>query len=154
MKKDSLYENKPAKTYFLGRVCQYCGEPIEDQARASRTHCPRFMDEFGVMHDCRRKKHQVKHQEDEAILLDWSAAQRQTKRKIEEAVIAHGDEVTLDVLDAYNIKLQECIRFNYLEGSAVFEFLGYDIIVKPNLKTYKIQKNDKSRSDNNDRKIA
>ncbi len=152
--KYSKPQNKPAKTYFLGRVCQYCGEPIEDQARASRTHCPRYMDEFSVIHDCRRKKHQIKHQANEAVLLDWCANQRQIKRKIEDAIAAHGEHVTLEILDAYHIQLQERIRMDHYEGVTVLEFLGYDIILTPNFKTYKIQKNDKSGIYKDDRKNA
>jgi hypothetical protein len=30
IKKTQSPDNLPAKTYKLGRVCLYCGEPIED----------------------------------------------------------------------------------------------------------------------------
>lgn len=151
MKKKILdISGRPAKTYKLGRACQHCGEPIEDQARATKTHCTRFIDEFGVLHDCKRRKHQLKHQLSEDVLLDWCALQRQTKGRIEDAIAAHGDELSVEILDAYNINLQDCIRFNHNSRVTVVEFLGYDVLIIPNRKTYKIQKNDKSRIHNND----
>lgn len=63
MKKPKIHSEKSSsKTYILGRACQYCGEPIEDQARATKIHCTRWKDAEGQIHDCKRKKHQLKHQ--------------------------------------------------------------------------------------------
>lgn len=138
-------QSRLAKTYLLGRACQYCGEPIEDQARATKIHCSRYIDEFGVTHDCKRRKNQLKNQPLEEILLDWCARQRQTKGRIEDAVTAHGDELAIEILDAYNIQLADCIRFYHQQGLTTLEFLGYNIIKNNNRKTFKIQKNDQSR---------
>jgi len=102
--------NGPAKTFALGRVCQHCGEPIADQERASKTHCTRYRDEFGVIHDCKRRKHQLKTQLQEDVLLDFSAKQRETKRQIEKVIAAHGDLVSTEVLIAYNINPGESIK--------------------------------------------
>ena len=102
MKKKQLSQsNRPAKTFKLGRACQFCGEPIADQERASKTHCTRYRDEFGVIHDCKRKKHQLKTQLQEDVLLDFSARHRESKRQIEKLIAAHGDLVTTEVLVAY-----------------------------------------------------
>jgi hypothetical protein len=145
---------RPVKTYKLKRACQFCGEPIADQERASKTHCTRYRDEFGIIHDCKRRKHQLKHQLDEDVLLDWCAMQRETKSKIEDVIKAHGDEVTLQNLDAYNIILHNGIRFYDRSGSTVVEFLGYNIIVKPKFKTFKIEKYDKLGIRVDDRQAA
>jgi hypothetical protein len=145
---------RPIKTYKLGRVCQHCGEPIADQERASKTHCTRYRDEFGIIHDCKRRKHQLKHQLNEDFLLDWCAKQRETKQRIEEAIKAHGDELTEKMLTAYNIMLDTCIRHYDHAGTTVVEFLGYDIIINPNYIILKIVKNDKSGIHCESRKAA
>jgi hypothetical protein len=145
---------RPTKTYLLGRACQYCSEPIADQERANKTHCTRYRDENGVVHDCKRRKHQLNHQLSEDFLLDWCALQRQTKARIEDALTAHGDEVTVDILDAYNINLHDNIRFYFNSGATYVEFLDYNIIIRPNFKTLKIQKNEKSGLLKDDRKTA
>jgi len=131
-----------SKTYILGRSCQYCGEPIEDQARATKKHCTTWMDENGKIHDCKRKKHQVKHQSEEDVLLDFSAKQRTTKQQIEKMITAHGDIVTTEILNAYNIILSESLGFSYQSGLATAEFLGYRIVSNPTLNNHKILKNE------------
>ena len=140
-KKDST--GKPVNTYELGRACLYCGEPIADQARKSKFHCTEYKDEFGVTHNCRRRKYQLKHQLSEDVLLDWCAMQRKTKIQIEEVIKAHGDVVKVEILDAYNVILDNRIRSYQYSGQTIMEFLGYNIIITPNCKTFKIQKNDK-----------
>ena len=131
---------KQLKTYKLGRACQFCGEPIADQERKSKIHCTRYRDEFGVIHDCKRRKYQLKHQLEEDVLLDWCSMQRATKSKIEDMIKAHGDEVKIEVLDAYNVTLDNRIKSHQHLGQTIAEFLGYNIIITPNCKTFKIQK--------------
>jgi hypothetical protein len=145
---------RPVKTYKLGRACQHCGEPIADQERASKTHCTRYKDEFGVIHDCKRKKHQLKHQLHEDVLLDWCALQRENKKRIEDIIKSHGDEVSLEVLDAFNVILHNGIRYYQRSASIVVEFLGYNVIVKPKCKTFKIEKYDKLGIRVDDRQAA
>ena len=133
--------SRPAKTYKMGRVCQYCGEPIADQERTSKIHCSRYIDEFGVIHDCKRKKHTLKTQLQEDMLLDFSARQRETKRQIEKIIPAHGDLVSTEVLNAYNIQLSDNLGYRYESGLLYAKFLDYTIISNPKLNTHKILKN-------------
>jgi hypothetical protein len=141
MKKKILeLKSRPAKTFKLGRACQYCGEPIADQERSSKTHCTRYKDEFGVVHDCKRKKHQLKTQLQEDILLDFCARQREIKRQIEKVIAAHGDLVTTEVLVAYNINPADGIGYYYHSGLLYADLLGYKIISNPKLHTHKIEK--------------
>jgi len=145
MKKKPLDLNsRPAKTYKLGRACQYCGEPIADQERASKSHCTRYKDELSVIHDCKRKKHQLKTQLQEDVLLDFSARHREYKRQIEKVLAAHGDLVTTDVLMAYNINPGDNLSYDYHSGLLYAEMLGYKIISNPKLNTHKIEKYDNS----------
>jgi len=127
-------------TYKLGRRCLYCGEPIEDQARANKIHCSPWVDEYGKRHDCKRQRHSLVHKPDDDLLLEISAGQRDKKRQIERMIAAHGDEVTTEVLIAYGIKLMDCLRFSYHSGQGTFYFLGYRIISNPKLKTHKIER--------------
>jgi hypothetical protein len=131
---------REAVTYKLGRKCLYCGEPIEDQARANKFHCSAWVDEYGKRHDCKRDRHALRHKLDDDVLLDISAGQREIKRQIERMITAHGDEVSTEVLIAYGIKLMDCLRFKYHSGLGTFDFLGYRIISNPKLKTHKIER--------------
>jgi hypothetical protein len=133
-------DGRAIRTFKLGRACQYCGEPIEDQARATKMHCTRWKDEFGTVHDCKRRKHQLKHQPQEDILLDFSAKQRETSQQIEKVIAAHGDIVSTEVLNAYNITLSDNLNYSYHSGLATAEFLGYKIITNPRLNNHKIEK--------------
>lgn len=140
MRKNSSLGTKQSKTFLLGRTCLYCGEPIEDQARSSKLHCSPWTDNYGVRHDCKRKRHHVKNHERESILLDFNAKQREIARQIERMIIAHGTEVSTDILDAFAINLFDGLKFemNHLQG--VSEFLGFKIITTTKTKTHKIIK--------------
>jgi hypothetical protein len=140
-KKEQPSNNLPEKTYNLGRVCLYCGEPIEDQARATKTHCSRWIDKFGVIHDCKRKRFRLKTKPQEDILLDFAARQRETRRQILKVLAAHGDVVSTEILDAYNIYLDDNLGFSFHSGIAIAEFLGFKIISNSKLKTHKIELN-------------
>jgi hypothetical protein len=130
----------PAKTYLLGRRCQYCGEPIEDQARANKIHCSSWVDEYGVKHDCKRRKNMLKNRTKEDTLLDLCARHRETNRQIERIIAAHGDLVSTEVLNAYNVNLADNISFSYDSGIATAEFLGFRIKSNPILKNHKIER--------------
>ena len=127
-------------TYKLGRRCLYCGEPIEDQARANKIHCTPWVDEYGNRHDCKRRRHSLLHKQDDEVLMEVSAGHRDTKKQIERVLAAHEDEVSTEVLNAYSIKLMDCLRFRYHSGIGTFDFLGYRIISNPKLKTHKIER--------------
>lgn len=135
--------SKPILTYHLGRECENCGKPIADQERKTKRHCSPQVDENGIHHNCRRRKHQQKHQIHEDRLLDWAAIQRQTKTRIEEAVATHGEFVNLQILEAYGIALNHCITISHGFQESTLEFLGYNIIINPFKKFIKLQRHDK-----------
>ncbi|TRZ77545.1 MAG: hypothetical protein D4R94_02665 [Chitinophagaceae bacterium] len=136
---------KPSLTYHLGRACEDCGEPIADQERKTKRHCTSYVDENGIHHNCRRRKHQKKHQIHEDKLLDWSAIQRDTKAKIEDAIKAHGEFLTKEILEAYNIVLDNYIKLEHRNQESILEFLGYDLVVKSFSKTVKLIKHEQHR---------
>jgi hypothetical protein len=137
--------SKPSLTYHLGRACENvdCREPIADQERKSKRHCSEYTDENGIHHNCRRRKHHQKHQIHEDRLLDFAAIQRQTKTKIEEAFVTHGEYVNLQIIEAYGIALNHCITISHGFQESTLEFLGYNIIINPFKKSIKLQKHDK-----------
>ena len=141
--KSKEISSKPSLTYHLGRACEDCGEPIADQERKTKRHCSPQIDENGIHHNCRRRKHQKKHQIHEDRLLDFAAIQRQTKIKIEEAVVTHGEFVNLQILEAYGIALNLCITISHGFQESTLEFLGYNIIINPFKKSIKLQRHDK-----------
>lgn len=132
----------PARTYFSGRACLFCGEPIEDQARLSKKHCTPWIDEYGKNHNCRRKQHHMRHAEDENILLDHNTKQRETQRQIERLIKTHGNEVTIAMLDAFGIQLSSALEHNYTTCGVESKFLGYSIISKAKSNHHKIRKHD------------
>jgi len=69
--------------------------------------------------------------------------QRQTKIKIEEAVVTHGEFVNLQILEAYGIALNHCITISHGFQESTLEFLGYNIIINPFKKSIKLQRHDK-----------
>jgi len=81
----------------------------------------------------------LKTQPQEEILLDFAARQRETRRQILKLLTAHGDVVSTEILDAYNINLGDNLGFSYHSGIAVAEFLGFKIFTNPKLKTHKIE---------------
>ena len=115
-------------TYLFGRKCEYCSEPIEDQAQISRKHCLPWVDEYGQQQDCRRAKHSMIHSRETVLLQELNAKLKETDRSIKRLLTHHGDYVGTEILDAYNIQLDECIRFHPEEnGIVAFEFLSYVI---------------------------
>jgi len=154
--KNKEISSKPTPTYHLGRTCENveCREPIADHERKSKRHCAEYTDENGIHHNCRRSKHQQKHQIYEDRLLDFAAIQRQTKSKIEDVVATHGEYVSLEILDAYGIATNNYITISHGFQESTLEFLGFDIIMNPIKKTIKIQKHDKPTGMDDGRKIS
>ena len=154
--KNKQISSKPSPTYHLGRVCENpeCREPIADQERKSKRHCAEYTDENGIHHNCRKRKHQHKHQIYEDRLLDFAAIQRQTKSKIEDAVAKHGEYVSLEILDAYGIATNNYLTISHGFQESTLEFLGFDIIMNPIKKTIKIKKHDKPTGMDDGRKIS
>ena len=148
--------SKPSLTYHLGRKCENedCKEPIADQERKSKRHCSEYTDENGIQYNCRRRKHQQKHQLHEDRLLDWAAIQRQTKTKIEDAVATHGEYVNLEILEAYGIALNNYITISHGFQESTLEFLGFDIIMNSCKKFIKLQRHDKPTSMDDGRTIS
>jgi len=131
-------------TYKLGRFCEYCGNPLADQLRANRRHCEPQVDEYGRIYDCKRRKHQKIHQNDDEVLQKWCALQKNLKRKIESVLEDHGSTVTLEILAAYKIQVSFNIRFKEDSEKYVMGFLGYDILYNKFSKQCKILKNEQS----------
>lgn len=55
-------------------------------------------------------------------------------------IAAHGDIVTTEILNAYNVILSENLGFSYQSGLVTAEFLGYNIVSNPQINNHKILK--------------
>jgi hypothetical protein len=139
-KKSSTYRGE-AQTFFLGRECLFCGEPIADQERSTKKHCTPWYDEYGIRHDCKRKRHQVRHAEHDNVLYNYTAKQREFLRQIERLVAIHGDDVTTEMLTAFGISLSEAMKITITPEKAEAVFLDYKIMSTPNSNKHKISKN-------------
>ena len=140
MKKKQLKipANPRRLTYILNRKSEYCGAPIEDQARASRKHCPPVIDEFGVSHSCKRMKHAVKHEREDELLMEYSARAKNHNKMIAKMLTDHGEQVTSEIIDAYGIRLTECLDFHFDGHQLTSYFLGFTIYSNPNTQTHRI----------------
>lgn len=125
-------------TYFLNRKCEYCGEPIEDQARATRKHCHPWIDEFGVEHSCKRLKHAVKHEHEDEVLLEYNARAKSHNKMIAKMLADHGDFVTSQIIDSYGVSLREAIRCEFDGHQWISYFIDFTIISNPNTHTHQI----------------
>jgi hypothetical protein len=140
MKKKQLKIPATSKdfTYFLKRMCEYCDEPIEDQARPNRKHCLPKIDEFGVEHSCKRLKHSVKHEREDELLMEYIARAKNHNKMISKMLADHGDHVTSQMIDAYGICLRECTHFDFDGHQYTSHFIDFTIYSNPNTDTHRI----------------
>lgn len=140
MKKNlpKLPENPKRVTYFDNRKCHYCGEPIADQERKNRIHCPVSFDEYGNRIDCKRKKFDLKHQPETETLQCHNARAKDYYQKIIKMRADHGEIVTSAIIDSYGIIITESDDY-YFDGHELTSyFIGFAIISNPNTNTHRI----------------
>ena len=126
-----LPENPKRVTYFDNRKCHYCGEPIADQERKNRIHCPESIDENGKIINCKRKKFDVKHQPETEILKDHNARAKDYHKKIKKMRADQGEFVTSAIIDSYGICLTESDNFHFDGHQLTSYFIGFAIISNP-----------------------
>ena len=140
MNKTQIKTRFPSRgfTYYLNRKCEYCGEPIEDQARSNRKHCIPWKDEYGKTHTCRRLKHSVKHEQEDELLMEHNARAKNHHKMIAKMLTDQGEQVTSEIIDAYGIRLTECLDFHFDGHQLTSYFLGFTIYSNPNTQTHRI----------------
>ncbi len=140
MKKKQLKlpENPKRFSYFDNRKCHYCDTPIPDQARKNRIHCFPWSDDNGKLNDCKRKKHDLKHGREIEILQDHNARAKELNNKIHHMLTEHGEVVTTEILNAYNITLSFCDDFSFDGHILTTQFIDYTIVSNPITNTHEI----------------
>jgi hypothetical protein len=130
-------------SYLLKRACKFCSAPIHDKAHGASEFCPKTWDENGKVRDCKTAYHRENDKPEREIQAEYSGRNKAIKSRIEFLVKKHGDQVTTEMLDTYEIELMECLRFN-IESSGILttHFLNYQIVSNPFNNIHKISFHD------------
>ncbi len=125
-------------TYYDGRECEHCGEPIADQAHKLRTHCRRTEDENGIIRNCKDDKNSESRKLAEEPYRWLTALQKRMFEALENLIIAFGDTVTIEQLNQYGVQLDKATTMTSQEGLWTFHFLHHTVEQQYN-QTYKIK---------------
>jgi hypothetical protein len=130
-------------SYLFKRACKFCRAPIPDNAHGASEFCPKTWDENGKVRDCKTAYHRENDKPEREIQAEYSGRNKAIKSRIEFLVKKHGDQVTTEMLDTYEIELMECLRFN-IESSGILttHFLNYQIVSNPFNNIHKISFHD------------
>ena len=130
-------------SYLLKRACKFCSAPIHDKAHGASEFCPKTWDENGKVRDCKTAYHRENDKPEREIQAEYNGRNKAIKSRIEFLVKKHGDQVTTEMLDTYEIELMECLRFN-IESSGILttHFLNYQIVSNPFNNIHKISFHD------------
>jgi hypothetical protein len=138
------YTEKTGKfSYLLKRACKFCSAPIHDQAHGASEFCPKTWDENGKVRDCKTAYHRENDKPEREIQAEYSGRNKAIKSRIEFLVKKHGDQVSTELLDTYEIDLTECMRYQ-IEPSGILTsyFLNYIIVSNPLNNIHKISFHD------------
>ena len=130
-------------SYLLKRACKFCRAPIPDNAHGASEFCPKTWDDNGKVRDCKTAYHRENDKPEREIQAEYSGRNKAIKSRIEFLVKKHGDQVTTEMLDTYEIELMECLRFN-IQSSGILttHFLNYQIVSNPFNNVHKISFHD------------
>ena len=130
----------PIYTYFNNRKCEFCGEPIADQAKSTRTHCV-YDNTDGVIKDCKTAKARQNDEEERELFRKHREIIKGIDKSISKMVKEKGYVVDLDALKAYDIDL--CLGLTMeikLNGQFTSTYINYKIEGGPFESTFKILK--------------
>jgi len=130
-------------SYQLKRACKFCSAPIPDDAHATTEYCPKTWDENGKVRDCKSDYHRENDKPEREIQAAYNGRNKAIKTRIEFLLIKHGDQVTTEMLDTYDIDLTECLRYKVDPSSMLTSyFLNYKIVSNPFNNIHKISFHD------------
>lgn len=141
--KKKFTENIGKFSYLLKRACKFCSAPIHDKAHGASEFCPKTWDENGKVRDCKTAYHRENDKPEREIQAEYSGRNKAIKSRIEFLVKKHGDQVSTELLDTYEIDLTECMRYQ-IEPSGILTsyFLNYIIVSNPFNNIHKISFHD------------
>ena len=129
--------------FTLSRACRQCKSSIPDQAHASQEFCPKTHDENGKVRDCKTAFHRENDKPEREKQAEYNSRNKEIKSRIEFLVKKHGDLVSTDILDTYEIELAYCIQYQVSkDGILTSIFLGYKIVSNPFNNIHKISIHD------------
>lgn len=141
--KKKFIEKKGKFSYLLKRACKFCRASIPDNAHGASEFCPKTWDENGKVRDCKTAYHRENDKPEREIQAEYNRRNKAIKSRIEFLVQKHGDQVTTEMLDTYEIELMECLRFNIeSSGTLTTHFLNYQIVSNPFNNIHKISFHD------------
>jgi len=137
--KKHFTQNAGQFSYHLKRACRFCKAPIADNAHATTEFCPKTYDENGKVRDCKTSYHRENDKPEREIQAEYNSRNKAIKSRIEFLLKKHGDLVTTEMLDMYEIDLTECMKYK-IDPSGILTsyFLNYQIISNPFSNTHKI----------------
>lgn len=140
-KSNVIKKNIPPKNPDIEQVqhCLYCSTPLPMDAHKSRKFCPRWVDTFGKVHDCKSEYHAQMNKPEREETKDYLNAISEDTKAIEAMLDKFGDTVTTANLDAFNLQLTRSLNYVISEnGIIVSEFQKHRIISNPATKNHKI----------------
>lgn len=130
-------------SYLLKRACKFCSAPIHDKAHGASEFCPKTWDDNGKVRDCKTAYHRENDKPEREIQAEYSGRNKAIKSRIEFLVKKHGDQITTEMLDTYEIMLTECIKYQVdPSGTLTTHFLSYQIVSNPFNNIHKITYHD------------
>jgi hypothetical protein len=130
-------------SYLLKRACRFCSAPIHDKAHGASEFCPKTWDDNGKVRDCKTAYHRENDKPEREIQAEYSGRNKAIKSRIEFLVKKHGDQITTEMLDTYEIMLTECIKYQVdPSGTLTTHFLNYQIVSNPFNNIHKITYHD------------
>lgn len=127
-------------TFYRGRECLHCSEPISDQEHGLTKYCPREVNEDGTIKSCKDDYHTPRRKIKKAPFIGFLVHHEQMRNSLRKLLRRHGELVNIELINSYGINLSRPAETEYgNDGSITFYFVEYAVIETKN-KQYKIIK--------------
>lgn len=126
-------------TYHQGRKCLHDGEPIPDQAYASRIFCEPFEREDGSIQDCKGAYYTAKRKIEMEPYTLISFLHRNITRRIKELYAEKGELVDLEDINQFGIPLDKPLKLERAPSGLFtfyFKLFGFQHIASSKFKIF------------------
>ena len=127
-------------TFNENRVCIHSGNHLPDQLSKKRVYCEVERDQNGnIIKDCKGAFNRQKNKPEVEMHREIINEQKTVDERIEAMISKKGETVTTADLNAYDIRLDNSLKFKISDyGLVESYFLKFLIISNPVIKTHKI----------------
>ncbi len=140
---DEQAKEPPLYTYLDKRECEYCEDPIADQAKSTRIHCE-YKNDNGVIKDCKTAKARQNDEEERELFRKQRETIKGIDSRIKKMLKEKGDSVDLEALEAYDVDLTLGLSSETKpNGQFTSTYINYKIMGGPFNSKFKIVSNDK-----------